>query len=49
MLYSEVEDDLRASVRALLADRCPHTAVLARCEGDEPHDPALWSALAADL
>ncbi|WP_404815801.1 acyl-CoA dehydrogenase family protein [Streptomyces thermolineatus] len=49
LLYSEVEDDLRASVRALLADRCPHTAVLARCEGDEPHDPALWSALAADL
>lgn len=49
LLYSEVEDDLRASVRALLADRSPWNAVLARCETDQPYDAALWKALAADL
>ncbi len=49
LLYSEVEDDLRAAVRALLADRCGPAAVLARVEGKEPYDPALWRALAAEL
>ncbi len=49
LLYSEVEDDLRASVRALLADRSPWNAVLARCETDQPYDTALWKSLAADL
>ncbi|MGH3415614.1 MAG: acyl-CoA dehydrogenase family protein [Actinocrinis sp.] len=49
MLYSEVEEDLRASVRALLADRGPWIATLARCETDQPYDIALWKALAADL
>jgi len=49
LLYSEVEDDLRASVRALLTDRSPYSAVLARCETDQPYDTALWTALAADL
>ena len=49
LLYSEVEDDLRASVRALLTDRSPYAAILARCETDQPYDSALWKALAADL
>ncbi|GGO82587.1 acyl-CoA dehydrogenase family protein [Wenjunlia tyrosinilytica] len=49
LLYSDVEDDLRSSVRSLLADRCPPTAVLARCEGDRPHDLPLWSTLAREL
>ena len=49
LLYSEVEEQLRASVRALLAAHAPWTAVLARTESDEPYDPALWTALAADL
>ncbi len=49
LLYSEVEDDLRASVRALLADRCPPSAVLARCESGTPYDPALWRTLGAEL
>jgi alkylation response protein AidB-like acyl-CoA dehydrogenase len=49
LLYSEIEDDLRASVRALLADRAPWSAVLARCETDQPYDAALWRTLAADL
>ncbi|MFJ4408112.1 acyl-CoA dehydrogenase family protein [Streptomyces sp. NPDC088910] len=49
LLYSEVEDDLRAAVRDVLADRCPPTAVLAAIETDTPYDPALWRVLAAEL
>ena len=49
LLYSEVESDLRASVRALLEDRCGWQAVLARTESGEPYDAGLWRALAAGL
>ncbi|PBC71630.1 alkylation response protein AidB-like acyl-CoA dehydrogenase [Streptomyces sp. TLI_235] len=49
LLYSEVEEELRSSVRALLADHCPPEAILTRCEGPAPYDPALWRKLAADL
>lgn len=49
LLYSGVEEELRASVRALLDERAPWAAVLARAESDEPYDPALWTALARDV
>ncbi|MER5849137.1 acyl-CoA dehydrogenase family protein [Streptomyces sp. NPDC002012] len=49
LLYSEAEDDLRAAVRSLLADRCDAPTVLARIESDTPYDPQLWKALAADI
>ncbi|HEX5567554.1 MAG TPA: acyl-CoA dehydrogenase family protein [Streptomyces sp.] len=49
LLHSEVEEELRASVRALLTDRCPATSVLARCETAEPYDRELWQTLARDL
>ncbi|MFD4858058.1 acyl-CoA dehydrogenase family protein [Streptomyces atratus] len=49
LLYSEAEDDLRAAVRSLLADRCDAPTVLARVESDAPYDPQLWKALAADI
>ncbi|MFJ2956149.1 acyl-CoA dehydrogenase family protein [Streptomyces sp. NPDC087270] len=49
LLYSDVEDDLRAAVRDLLADRCPPGAVLTRVEGEQPYDPELWRLLAAEL
>ena len=49
LLYTDIEDELRASVRALLADRCAPAAVFARCEGDEPYDRGLWRMLAAEL
>jgi alkylation response protein AidB-like acyl-CoA dehydrogenase len=49
LLYSDVEDDLRAAVRAVLADRCGPAAVLGRIETAEPYDPALWRVLAVDL
>jgi alkylation response protein AidB-like acyl-CoA dehydrogenase len=49
LLYSEIEDDLRDTVRAMLAERSPLPAVLARCEGDEPYDLKLWRTLAVEL
>lgn len=49
LLYSEVEDDLRATVRDVLADRCPPAAVLARIESDAPYDVELWRTLGAEL
>ncbi|MFH0245043.1 acyl-CoA dehydrogenase family protein [Streptomyces sp. HK10] len=49
LLYSEIEEELRASVRALLADHCPPENTLARCETGEPYDRGLWRSLARDL
>ena len=46
LLYSEVEEDLRASVRALLTDRAAPAAVLARTESGDLVDAKLWRALA---
>jgi len=46
LLYTDVETDLRASVRDLLTDRAQPAAVLARCETAEPYDLALWRSLA---
>ncbi|GAA4244236.1 acyl-CoA dehydrogenase family protein [Dactylosporangium darangshiense] len=45
LLYSEVEEELRSSVRSLLQDRVD----LSRLEGPEPVDMKLWRTLAADL
>ncbi len=47
--YSEVEEDVRASARKLLTDRCSPEAVLARCETDQPYDLATWRTLSAEL
>ncbi|MCI0686227.1 MAG: acyl-CoA/acyl-ACP dehydrogenase [Sporichthyaceae bacterium] len=49
LLYSETEDDLRASVRGLLTDRSPWPEVLRRTESDQPYDPDLWRRLATEL
>ncbi|WP_030212069.1 acyl-CoA dehydrogenase family protein [Streptomyces bikiniensis] len=49
LLYSETEDDLRAAVRALLADRAGHTVLLDRIETDAPYVPGLWKSLATDI
>ncbi|GAA1513403.1 acyl-CoA dehydrogenase family protein [Sphaerisporangium rubeum] len=49
LLYSDVEEELRAAVRALLADRCPPSAMAARA-GEEPlYDAGVWKALACDI
>jgi len=47
--YSDAEEQLRAVVRDLLADRSPLTAVLARVDAGDADDIPLWHALAADL
>ncbi|QYC44458.1 Acyl-CoA dehydrogenase [Nonomuraea coxensis DSM 45129] len=48
LLYTEIEEELRASVRALLADRCPPAAVIERVES-EPADLDLWKTLAGEI
>jgi alkylation response protein AidB-like acyl-CoA dehydrogenase len=45
LLYTDIETDLRASVKDLLTDRAQPAAVLARLETDEPYDLDLWRAL----
>ena len=45
LLESDVEGDLRATVRDLLDKRAAWPDVLARTESDEPVDSALWAAL----
>jgi len=45
LLYTDIEDQLRASVKDLLTDRATPTSVLARCETDAPYDLALWREL----
>jgi alkylation response protein AidB-like acyl-CoA dehydrogenase len=47
--YGDAEEQLRAVVRDLLADRSPWPAVLARVDAGEADDVPLWHALAADL
>jgi alkylation response protein AidB-like acyl-CoA dehydrogenase len=49
LLYSDVETDLRASVRDLLTDRCPSAALPDRVESAKGYDLDLWHVLAADL
>src|SRR3954471_1568893 len=49
LLYRDVEDELRASVRSLLTDRCPPSAVLPVYDGDRSLVAPLWKALATDL
>jgi len=49
LLYSDVEDALRASVRSLLTDRSPASLVLKRVETPDAYDTELWHALASDL
>lgn len=49
LLYSDVEDDLRRELRALLTDRCPSADLPARVETEQAHDVGLWTALAGEL
>ncbi len=49
LLYTDVEDDLRASVRDLMAARCESAAVVAVYDGDRSVVDPLWRALATDL
>ncbi|MGJ6960593.1 acyl-CoA dehydrogenase family protein [Streptosporangium sp. G11] len=49
LLYTEVEEELRASVRDLLSDRCGADAVLRRVESGVPYDMDLWKTLSRDI
>ncbi|WP_399082865.1 acyl-CoA dehydrogenase family protein [Streptomyces sp. BBFR2] len=49
LLYGGSEDDLRASVRALLAARSDPATVLADLEAGRPCDTGLWEALAGGI
>ncbi|GGT73433.1 acyl-CoA dehydrogenase family protein [Streptomyces lateritius] len=49
LLYSETEDDLRAAVRSLLADRADAQTLLGRIETGAPYVPGLWKSLAGDM
>ncbi|MBD0709019.1 acyl-CoA dehydrogenase [Streptomyces sp. CBMA291] len=49
LLHSETEEELRAAVRALLADKAGHRVVLDRTEAEHPYVPGLWKALATDI
>ena len=49
LLYSDIEHDLRASVRDLLADRSDPVTVLARVETAQPYDLDLWRTLGSEL
>ena len=49
LLYSDVEEDLRSSVRSLLADRSPWSQVLKRAETSDTYDVELWRTIAGDV
>ena len=49
LLYSDVEEEVRASVRGLLAQRSSVSQVLSRIENGLPYDQTLWRTLATEM
>ena len=49
LLYTDVEDSLRESVRDLLTARCTPERVAAAYDGDRELQPGLWRTLSVDL
>jgi alkylation response protein AidB-like acyl-CoA dehydrogenase len=49
LLYTDIETDLRASLRRLLADRCPPSAVAAVYEGARSLATAVWKSLSHEM
>ncbi|MGN6160314.1 MAG: acyl-CoA dehydrogenase family protein [Marmoricola sp.] len=49
LLPSDIESDLRSTVRALLKDQCDPAAVTAMYDGDRSVADRLWRSLASDL
>lgn len=49
LLYSQTEEELRESVRALLAAHCPADKVAAMYDGDESVARDLWTAVSAAM
>lgn len=44
--FSDEQKHLKDEARRFLADRCPPSVVRRVLDGEEPHDQALWSAVA---
>jgi alkylation response protein AidB-like acyl-CoA dehydrogenase len=49
LLYGQVEEDLRATVRNLLRDRLDPSAQIRSLDSDRPHDRGLWAELAGGV
>jgi len=49
LTYTEDHEDLRASVRRLLADKAPSEAVRRSMESQPGYDPALWQQMAGQM
>lgn len=49
LLYSDVETELRSSVRDLLADHSPPETLLERVQGAQPYGNELWRRLTTEL
>jgi alkylation response protein AidB-like acyl-CoA dehydrogenase len=49
LLYSEVEEDLRGTVRDLLQDRLDPGAQIRALDSEAPHDRRLWDDLASTV
>jgi alkylation response protein AidB-like acyl-CoA dehydrogenase len=49
LLYGEVEEDLRATVRGLVEDRVDPAAQIRALDGEAPHDRRLWNDLAGTV
>jgi alkylation response protein AidB-like acyl-CoA dehydrogenase len=49
LLYTDVEDSLRSSLRDLLASRCPAESVIATYDGDRSAVDPLWGSVAVEL
>ncbi|HEX6247724.1 MAG TPA: acyl-CoA dehydrogenase family protein, partial [Nocardioidaceae bacterium] len=49
LLYTDVEDSLRSTVRDLLSSRCPAGSVTALYDGDRALVEPLWRSVAVDL
>jgi alkylation response protein AidB-like acyl-CoA dehydrogenase len=49
LLYGEVEEDLRATVRGLLEDRLDPAAQIRALDAEAPHDRRLWDDLAGTV
>ncbi|WP_433410087.1 acyl-CoA dehydrogenase family protein [Saccharomonospora azurea] len=49
LLYSDVETDLRATVRDVLADRGLPASLVSGMDSEPAYDRALWQTLASDL
>ncbi|MFE0427375.1 acyl-CoA dehydrogenase, partial [Streptomyces sp. NPDC058953] len=45
LLYSDTDEALRASVRALLDDRADVPALLERAEAGDPYDRGQWEPI----